>query len=130
LYVQGPDVKTDTIGFSEVQKVNSAVVKLGPGKIFLSATKTNHKFTLPQRDDRVKYRNATVKVTGLKLNERGHLGAGMLVVGTNVETDEKVTARLANLVSIQRASGDELFDLKAFKSQFHDYLGSETGATA
>jgi hypothetical protein len=54
----------------------------------------------------------------------------MLIAGENVENKEKVTVRLANLVSIERASGDELFDLKGFKQQYRDYLGSETGAAA
>jgi hypothetical protein len=130
VYVQGPEVETESLGFDQIAKINSAPVKLTGGKVFDAATKSKHKYTLPQKDDKVKFGNVTVKVNSLKLNQRGHLAAGMLIAGENVENKEKVTVRLANLVSIERASGDELFDLKGFKQQYRDYLGSETGAAA
>lgn len=131
VYVQGPDVTTESIGFDQIAKINSTPVKLTGGKVFDAAVKQKrHKHALPQKDDKIKFSNVTVKVDALKLNQRGHLGAGMLVVGENTQNKEKVTVRLANLVSIERADGDELFDLKGFKQQYHDYLGSETGATA
>lgn len=130
VYVQGPEVETESIGFDQIVKINSAPVKLTSGKVFDAATKTKHKYTLPQKDDKIKFGNVTVKVNSLKLNQQGHLAAGLLVAGENTQNNEKVTVRLANLVSIERASGDELFDLKGFKRQFRDYLGSETGAAA
>jgi hypothetical protein len=130
VYVQGTGVETESISFDQIAKINSAPVKLTGGKVFDAATKSKHKYTLPQKDDKIKFSGVTVKVDSLKLNQRGHLAAGMLVVGENSQNREKVTVRLANLVSIERANGDEMFDLKAFKRQFSDYLGSETGAAA
>lgn len=123
VYVQGPNVQTETISFNNISKLNGAPVKLTSGKVFSVAT-AKHMITLPQKDDRVKFRNVTVKVDGLKLNERGHLAAGVLIVGTNIETKEKITVRLANLVGIERANGDKVFNLKAFKQQYRDYLGA------
>ena len=123
VYVQGPEVQTATVPFSDIASINGAPVKLTSGKVFDVAT-VKHSITLPQKNDKVKFQRGTVKVVALKANERGLLAAGLLVQGTNVETNEKVTVRLANLVSIERANGDELFDLKAFRRQYRDYLGA------
>lgn len=122
VYVQGPDVQTISVPFSDIAKINSAPVKLTAGKIFNGAAHPDH-ILLPQRDDRVVYRNVTIKVDDVKANQRGHLAAGLLIAGVNVQTGEKATTRLANLVKIERANGDHQFDLAAFKKQYSDYLG-------
>lgn len=128
-YVQGSGVETDSIPFDQIAKINSAAVKLTGGKLFNVATAPRKRIQLPQRDDKVRVGKGTIKVDSLKLNQRGHLAAGLLVIGTNVETGEKATVRLANLVSIERANGDTEFDLGSFWQQYTDYLGSESGAT-
>lgn len=129
VYVQGSGVETDSIGFDQIAKINSLHVKLTGGKLFDVATAPKKRIQLPQRDDKVRVGKGAVKVDSLKLNQRGHLAAGMLIIGTNVETGEKATVRLANLVSIERANGNEVFDLRSFRQQYADYLGSESGAT-
>lgn len=123
VYVQGPEVETETIQFLDITKINGVHVILTPGKVFTVATKPKRQIQLPQRDDKVQFGDATVKVDSLKVNQHGHLAAGLLVVGVSVETAEKITVRLANLTGIERANGDKLLDLSAFKSQFSDYLG-------
>lgn len=123
VYVQGPDVQTVSVPFSDIEKINNAPVKLTSGKIFNSAARPKH-LPLPQRDDRVVYRNVTVKVDAIKANQHGHLAAGLLVAGVNIMTGEKVTTRLAHLVGIERANGNRNFDLAAFKKQYSEYLGA------
>jgi hypothetical protein len=125
VYVQGADVETSSIPFDQITKINGTPVTMTGGKIFNAAKRPSGKFSLPQKDDKVRFGGKTlVKVDTLKANQRGHLAAGLLVIGTDVETKNKITARLADLVSIERANGSELFDLKAFKSEYRDYLGA------
>jgi hypothetical protein len=50
VYVQGPEVETESLGFDQIAKINSAPVKLTGGKVFDAATKSKHKYTLPQCD--------------------------------------------------------------------------------
>ena len=125
VYVQASALETKSLPFTEIAKINGAPVTMTGGKVFDGAIKSSHKYTLPQKNDKVKIGRATIKVDNLKANQRGYLGAGLLIVGTNIETGEKSIVRLADLISIERASGDEQFDLSGFKQQYQDYLGSE-----
>lgn len=124
VYVQGADVETSSIPFDQIVKINGTPVTMTGGKVFNAAKRPSGKFALPQKDDKIRFGKTTVKVDTLKANQRGHLAAGLLVIGTDIETKKKITARLSDLVSIERANGNELFDLKAFKSEYHDYLGA------
>lgn len=129
VYVQGAGVDTKNIPFTDIARINKSPVKLTAGKIFDVASRPKDIQTLPQKDDKVKLGRFTVKVDSLKLNQRGNLAAGMLIVGNNIETKERVTARMADLGGIERADGSTSIDLKAFKQQYQDYLGS-SGAKA
>jgi hypothetical protein len=123
VYVQGPEVETESISFDQIAKINNAHVKLTGGKVFDAASKSKHKYNLPQKDDKVNFGAVTVKVNSLKLNQRGHLSAGMLIAGENLESGKKVTARMSDLTGITRANGDTRFDVPAFMAQFREYLG-------
>lgn len=125
VYVQGPMVETKSLEFDQIVKINGVIVTLTKGKVFDAPSKSKqHKHSLPQKDDIVKFKSLAVKVNSLKLNMRGHLAAGILVVGENTKDQEKVVVRLMNLVGIERANGDKLQDLAEFTEQYRDYLGS------
>lgn len=124
VYVQSSEPEANSLPFEQIVKLNGAPVSLLPGKVFESASKSRAKIQLPQKNDKLKFSDRVLKVQLLKLNEKGKLAAGMLVVGLDIQTNEKVTDRLTNLVGIERANGDETFDLKAFKTLYKDYLGA------
>jgi hypothetical protein len=126
VYVQGAAVETKSIPFSDIAKINKIPVKLLPSKIFDAPTRPKDQLMLPQKNDKVKLGRFVVKVDMLKLNQRGNLAAGLLIVGDNVETKERVTARMSDLSSIDRADGTKITDVTAFKRQYHDYLGSKS----
>lgn len=129
VYVQGAAVQTKSIPFSDIVKINKTAVKLLPSKIFDAATRPKDQLLLPQKDDKVQLGRFVVKINMLKLNQRGNLAAGLLIVGDNVETKERVTARMSDINAIERADGTKITDVTAFKRQYHDYLGSKPGAT-
>lgn len=129
VYVQGVAVETKSIPFSDIVKINKIAVKLLPSKVFDAATRPKDQLPLPQKDDKVKLGRFMVKISMLKLNQRGNLAAGLLIVGDNVETKERVTARMSGISAIERADGTKISDVAPFKRQYHDYLGSQSGAT-
>lgn len=124
VYVESSEPEANSLPFEQITKLNGAPVKLLSGKVFESAAKSRAKIQLPQKNDKLKFSERTMKVQLLKLNEHGKLASGMLVVGLDFNTNEKVTDRLSNLVGIERANGDETFDLKAFRTLYKDYLGA------
>jgi hypothetical protein len=40
VYVQGPSTETKSVPFDEIAKINKAVVKLSPGKLFIAPMMT------------------------------------------------------------------------------------------
>ena len=124
IYVQASGAEASALSFNDIAKIGGMTVKKLSGGVFEAPSKIAGRAPLPQKDDKVTLGQGAVKVLMLKLNEKGQLADGMLVVGTDMATGQKVTERLSNLVSIERANGDKDFDLKSFRKLYRDYLGA------
>lgn len=119
--VQAEGASTESVSFDEIAKINRAPVTLTSSKIFTGVAK--HGVSLPQKDDKVTTSSGVIKVDNLKLHNKGQLAKGLIIVGTNVDTSEKMTVRFADVTSILLANGSEVKNLKAVKTKFQDYIG-------
>lgn len=122
VYVQstgGPE--TDSVPFTDIQKINGTPVTLTPGKVFKANSVVKRKIQLPQPNDTVKVKNAKFRVTDIKLHERGDLTQGMLLICED-ETKNKSTVRLNDIERLIRANEDETACTQV-RSTYSEYLG-------
>jgi hypothetical protein len=121
----GSGSKIITIPFTDIVMIDRAPVTLNAGKVFVVSNIPNG-ISLPQCYDIVDFGGNSIKVQMLKLNVRGHLSSGMLVHGLDTVTNQFMTRKLANMISIKRANGNTDYDLHKFRLKFSDYLGGGT----
>lgn len=124
-----PGVPSDAVYFFDINKVNGKTVEFVHGAKVLKANgEIKRKVQLPQPNDKVTVKIAgvtsTFKVEGLKLHKRGDLAKGLMVVGTEPDSDNKVFARLDQVIDIERDIGSDLFSRDKFLSYYDDYRGS------
>jgi len=127
VYVEGEGTSTESVPFTDITAINGTPVQLTPGKIFTVTSKLDRKFQLPQVNDKVIIdgdKPITAKVKNLKLFERGNLASGLQVQGEDIDTGERVTARLMDVIRIERAGDKAGFSRGPFRSLYKDYLGS------
>jgi hypothetical protein len=127
VYVEGEGASTESVPLADIKSINGTPVQQTGGKVFTASSKIKRKLQLPQTDDKVTIDGDVtkqLKVKSLKLFERGNLASGMIVVGEDVESKEPSTARLAEVIKIERANGEDSFSRRAFMSLYKDYLGS------
>jgi len=125
-----PAVPSDAVYFFDIQKINGKTVEFlnGP-KIFRSLGPMKRKFQLPQPNDTVTYRGplgtTDMVVKSLKLHKRGDLAKGLMIVGEDTDTQEKVFVRLSNIIDLKRDIGNDLFSRDRFLNYYSDYAGSK-----
>lgn len=122
-------VPSDAVYFFDITKINGKTVEYVPGsKVFRSSGEIKRRFQLPQLSDTVTFKDKgttqTMKVTGLKLHRRNELAKGLFVVGQAADSEDKVTARLSQIIDIERDIGNDLFSRDKFLSYYSDYRGS------
>jgi len=124
VYVETDDASTpEAIPFDDIKKINGTPVKLTPGKVFSSASLIKRRVQLPQQNDKAIIDGMSFKVKSLKLRQSGKLTAGVLIVGTNEDSEKQSDTRMAAIDRIIRADGDNDFSRSAFFSLYKDYLG-------
>ena len=128
VYVEGEDASTKTVSLSDIVSINGTKVSQAAGKVFSADTLIKRKIQLPQVNDKVVIDGAepiTIKVKSLKLFERGNIASGMQVVGVNDESKEPASARLADVIQIERANGTSDFSRRAFAGLYKNYMGAQ-----
>jgi hypothetical protein len=124
-----PGVPSDAVYFFDITKINGKAVEFVPGaKVFKSIGEVRRRYQLPQVNDIITIRSPDgardVAVTGLKLHKKGDLAKGLLVIGVEKDTDDKVQARLNQITDIRRDIGDSDYSRDRFLSYYDDYRGS------
>jgi len=124
-----PAVPSDAVYFFDIQKINGKTVELLAGpKVFRSLGPLKRRFQLPQPNDTITWRasggTADMTVKSLKLHKRGELAKGLLIVGEDPETEERVFVRLAQIIDLKRDIGNDLFSRDRFLAYYGDYQGS------
>lgn len=122
-------VPSDAVYFFDISRINGRAVDYIPGsKVFKAAGELTRKFQLPQVNDRVTMRgkdgSVDVIVTGLKLHKKGELAKGLLVVGHEQDSEDKIFIRLDQITDIHRDLGSDMFNRDRFLAYYADYRGS------
>jgi len=117
---------TLSVPFKEIKALNGTPVALTPGKILKAESVVTRKFQLPQVHDVVMVDGNIIKVKSLKLQERGDLTKGILIIGANEETDEQMKVRLFDIDRIIRANGNFEQSTNIMKKLYSEYLGSDS----
>lgn len=125
-----PTVPSDAVYFFDIQKINGKTVELLTGpKVFRSLGPLKRRFQLPQPNDTVTYRGSNgtliMLVKSLKLHKRDDLAKGLLVVGEDPDSQERVFARLSQIIDLKRDIGNDLFSRDRFLNYYSDYMGSQ-----
>lgn len=124
-----PSVPSDAVYFFDINKINGKTVDYVPGsKVFRSAGELKRKFQLPQLNDVVTVRgkdgSKDIIVTGLKAHKKGELAKGLMVVGHEQDSEDKVFVRLDQITDVKRDIGNDMFSRDRFLSYYDDYRGS------
>ena len=117
------------VDLSDIVKLNGKTVTfVEGGKVLKSAGEIKRKIQLPQVGDLVSFKSggatSTMKVKSLKLHKKGELSKGLLVVGDDEETDQKVSIQLGKITDIKRDIGADVFSQDRFLTIYSDYKGS------
>ncbi len=118
--------KTESIAYTSVVAINETPVTLTGGKVFSSPGAIKRKIQLPQPGDKVLANGIVISVQSLKLALRGDLSKGLVLVGENYDTKDRVVLPIREIVQIDRALGSDVFSRKAFLELYKDYLGSKS----
>jgi hypothetical protein len=125
-----PSIPSDAVYFFDIGKINGKSVEFQKGdKIFRSLGPLDRKVQLPQPNDTVSWRSPTglqeIVVKSLRLHKRGELAKGLLIVGEDKDTQDKVFVRLTQIIDIKRDIGNDLFSREKLLSYYSDYSGSK-----
>ena len=123
-----PAVPSDAVYFFDIQKINGKTVEMmGGPKVFRSLGPIKRRYQLPQPNDTITYRGPDgtldMLVKSLKLHKRGDLAKGLLVVGEDKDTQERVFVRLSQIIDLKRDIGNDLFSRDKFLNYYSDYSG-------
>lgn len=124
-----PSVPSDAVYFFDISKINGKTVDYLTGpKVFKSTGEIKRRFQLPQPNDTITYKakdgNKVISVSGLKLHKRDELAKGLLIIGSEKDSDEKLSVRLDQIVDLERDIGNDMFSRDRFLSYYTDYRGS------
>ena len=124
-----PLVPSDAVYFFDIVRINNIHVDfISSGKIFKTTSNIKRKINLPQPSDIVivKQNNqlSRLKVDSLKLHRRGELAKGLLVIGEDPDSKEKIPIRLTSIIDIDRNIGNDLFSRDKFLKCYKDYTGN------
>jgi hypothetical protein len=122
VYVESAVNGTQSVPFSDIQKINGTPVTLTTGKVFEASSLVKRKAQLPQQNDKITAQGLTIKVKALKLRERSKLTDGMLIAGENEADESQITVRLADVQNIKRADGGSE-SARRVLSTYAEYLG-------
>jgi hypothetical protein len=122
-------VPSDAVYFFDISKINGKTVEFVTGaKVFKTTGELKRKWQLPQLNDtltaKLKDGNRVITVTGLKLHKRDELAKGLLVIGNEKDSEEKLEVRLSQIVDLERDIGNDMFSRDKFLSYYKDYKGS------
>ena len=125
-----PAVPSDAVYFFDILKINDKTVEFQKGdKIFRSLGSLKRKLDLPQPNDTVTWRglggSQDMIVKTLKLHKRGELSKGLLIVGEDPDSQERVFVRLQQVIDVKRDIGNDLFSRDRFLTYYADYSGSK-----
>lgn len=125
-----PSVPSDAVYFFDINKIGGKIVEYVTGsKVFKSVGEVKRKWQLPQPNDtitcRTKEGNRVVTVTGLRLHKRGELAKGLLVVGNEKDSDDKLYIRLDQIIDLDRDIGNDMYSRDKFLAYYADYRGSK-----
>ena len=124
-----PLVPSDAVYFFDIIRINNVFVEYSTThKVFKTTGNIKRKFDLPQASDIISVKQgqiiSRVKVDSLKLHKRDELAKGLLVIGEDLDTNEKFTARLKNIIDIDRNIGGDFFARDKFLKYYKDYTGN------
>lgn len=122
-------VPSDAVYFFDIIKINGKSVDYVPGsKVFKAAGEIRRRHQLPQVKDVVTMRgpngSVDVIVDGIKLHKKGELAKGLLVVGHEADSEDKLFVRLDQIIDLKRDIGNDMFTRDRYLSYYDDYRGS------
>ena len=124
-----PSIPSDAVYFFDISKINGKTVEYVTGaKVFKTTGELKRKWHLPQPNDtitvKLKDGNRVLTVASLKLHKRDELAKGLLIIGTEKDSDEKLEVRLSQVVDLERDIGNDMFSRDKFLTYYKDYRGS------
>jgi len=126
--VEMPAGKPANVPFTEITAINGTPVTITPGKVFNASSKVNRRMHLPQPDDTIMVDDQRLKVSTVKIHERGSLTTGLLLVCEDTETKERLTVRLSDIERLERANGSQENLKNIMRTVYQEYLGSSGSA--
>lgn len=124
-----PLVPSDAVYFFDITRINGVHVDfITSSKIFKTAGNIRRKIHLPQPEDIISIKQGSilskVKVDSLKLHKRGELAKGLIIIGEDPDSKEKVNVRLNQIIDVDRNIGNDLFSRDKLLKYYKDYTGN------